>query len=65
MHPRALRALMRRHQLTVSDIAAMTGRSHWAVKSWFKPTTGTSSRQMPKSAARLLRLELARSRATV
>lgn len=53
-----LRTLMRRHGLSVADVAALLGVSRHTVVSWLRPATSKARRRMPAPTQELLALKL-------
>lgn len=57
-----LRQIMRRHGLSVADVAALLGVSRHTVIAWLRPPGNRSHRRMPAPMMELLRLKLDRRR---
>jgi len=55
MYRQELDAGMRRHKLSVGDIAGITNQSVFAVVSWLRPEKQSASRIMSRAASQLLR----------
>jgi transcriptional regulator with XRE-family HTH domain len=55
-----LRAIMRRHGLSVADVAALLCVSRHTVQSWLRPATSKAHRRMPAPMMELLLLKLRR-----
>jgi|GEM_PF-4230050 hypothetical protein len=60
--PDELRALMQRHDLTRSMVAALLDVQTVTVDAWLAPPLAASHRHMPANLLRLLRLELREAR---
>jgi hypothetical protein len=54
-----MQILINRHDLALSDVAAMTSSSLHTVRSWLKPERVKSYRAMPDHRLRLLEYEIA------